>query len=88
MPREPEDEELVPTRVRCTACGSLCTIGFVADRPIRDELAASPCPSCGSHRLRLERPLPPTPVRRIGIHEEPADELGDEEMLEHRARMK
>lgn len=89
MDDEPQSGQLVPTQVRCFLCRIHTTIALPAERSIRSELAATTCPTCGRRgAMQLARPVPqyqPEP-RVIGTYDEPADDLGDEELLARRVR--
>lgn len=89
MDREPQSGELVPTKLRCSGCKATHVIALTAERPIRRELAKTSCPTCSRRGLmQLARPLPAPSLepQRIGMYDEPPDELGDEDLLERMAR--
>lgn len=83
--------DLVACNLRCSFCQSTHVIALPGYLPMRAALLSLTCPTC--HRtgpLQLARPVPPppAPAQRIGIHEEPPDDLGDEQLLERRIRRK
>lgn len=92
--REPASGELVECRLRCSSCTAAHVIALPAERPIRGALASCSCPSCGRRDvLRLAPPLPPIlppppafGTVRIGMYDEPNDELGDEDLVARRVR--
>lgn len=85
--REPASGELIPTNLSCVACKGLATVCLLAEQPIRAALAGLTCPHCKSLGvMRLARPLLPDaqPRSSARIGEGPSDELGDEELHDHR----
>lgn len=74
--------------VRCSRCSALAAVAIQAEAPVRGELGAKHCPTCGeAGTLRLLARLPIADWRephRIGVHEEPADELDEADDVERR----
>lgn len=80
---------LVEIKLRCSLCATLVTIALPEEETIKHALERCACPSCGAaRRLRLAPVFPPTATPEVVGREEPPDELGDEELFEHRARVR
>jgi hypothetical protein len=73
------------TSVRCIVCRSTHRLSVEHGA----DLTGIPCPNCNRRpTLRLERPGPPIRIepRRIGMYDEPPDDVSDEELLRRRVR--
>lgn len=80
--------EFIPCELRCEACRARHTLTLAANKPIRDELAKTTCPTCGRlSRMRLAPKAAP-PSERRPPEPEPPDMEGDEFLLARRAGKK